>query len=429
MQSMGRRELGLLVAVLLALPTLSHGDAASGARGMIETVLAKVCPLPISSGFDVQLVLPEIWLLDEQVLPDAERPQRLLMRFALADGGELVVDRRQVGERLRQFRVSVSRQGMAGPEPVMQAIADGTCLVRSGQLIRRAGPSEVFLDQLDMDLTAVRWTETLQASWPEGRDPGGVRIALIDSGLAYDLDIFRDRLARNMLGVPLGYDFWDMDPWPYDGDTSRGPYTPIRHGTAVASVLVSEAPDAALVPYRYPRPDMTRMADLLDRAAKDGVRVLAMPLGSSRAEDWVAFLEALDRHDLLAVVSAGNNGRDIDVDPIYPAAFAHPNILTVTSSDGFGRLAEGSNWGRKSVDIMLPAENLRVTDFRGAAGNASGSSYAVPRLAAMAVCLLAQEPELTASAVKARLVALATPSPFERPDVVAEGWIPDPLAD
>ena len=114
---------------------------------------------------------------------------------------------------------------------------------------------------------------------------------------------------------------------------------------------------------------------------------------------------------------------------MYPAAFDHPKILTVTSSDGFGRLAAGSNWGPESVDIMLPAENLRVVDFRGASGVTSGSSYAVPRLAAIAARILDRTPELTATELKTRLIELAAPSPFERDGVVAAGWIPDPLVD
>ena len=312
---------------------------------------------------------------------------------------------------------------------MMQAIADGTCRVRSGQEIRREGVAEIYLDQLGGDLSSVRWTETLQVPWPKGVDPGGVRVALVDTGLAYNLELYSDRLARDADGVPLGYDFWDLDPWPYDGDTGRGAFLPIRHGSAVASVLATEAPEAALVPYRFPRPDMSRMADLVDHAAASGARLLAMPLGSNRAEDWTAFLDALDRHDLLAVVSAGNDGRNVDLEPVYPAAFDHPNIITVTSSDGFGRLANGSNWGPQSIDIMLPAENLRVTDFRGSPGVTSGSSYAVPRLAAMAVRILTQTPDLSALALKARLLSLAKPSPFEREAVVAAGWIADPLTE
>ncbi len=419
----------LIATVTLAQTTASFAGPIDEARKWIAASVAEVCPEPGLSGFDVQLALPGVLLLEEQAFPDTGDPRRLLMRFAIPGGGKLTVERRQVGGVMRQFRTSVSMPGPTGLLPTMQAIADGTCTIRSGQAIRREGATRVFLDQLNADLVSIRWTETLQAPWPDGADPGGARVALIDSGLAYDLDIFHNRLARGPDGSPLGYDFWDLDPWPYDGDTGRGPYLPIRHGTAVASILVEEAPTAALMPYRFPRPDMTRMGDLVDRAAQDGASILAMPLGSNRESDWITFLEALDRHDLLAVVSAGNNGRDIDIDPVFPAAFNHPRILTVTSSDGFGRLAKGSNWGRESIDIMLPAENLSVKDFRGASRVTSGSSYAVPRLAAMAARILEGNPELTAAELKARLIGMASHSPFEREAVVAEGWIPDPLAD
>lgn len=426
---MNARRWILVAVAILAQTGVSIADPIDEARGWIEASVAEVCPQPVTSGFDVQLALPGVWLLEEQAFPQSQNPRRLVMRFGLPNGGELTLDRRRAGEVLRQFRASVSMPTPTGLTPTVQAIADGTCLVRSGRAIRREGPTEVFLDQLDADLVTVRWTETLQTAWPKGVDPGGVRVALVDTGLAYDLDIFRDRLARGPDGAPLGYDFWDLDPWPYDGDTGRGPFLPIRHGSAVASILVEEAPTAALIPYRFPRPDMTRMGDLVDRAARDGARILAMPLGSNRTRDWSTFLDALDRHDLLAVVSAGNDGRNIDIEPVYPAAFDHPRIITVTSSDGFGRLAVGSNWGPQSIDIMLPAENLRMTDFRGASGMASGSSYAVPRLAAMAARILDRNPELTAAELKARLIGMAAPSPFEKDSVVAAGWIPDPLVE
>jgi len=220
-----------------------------------------------------------------------------------------------------------------------------------------------------------------------------------------------------------------MDAYPYDGETSRGPFLPLRHGTAVASVLAAEAPEAALIPYRYPRPDMTRMRDLVERAARAGVRILALPLGSRRSADWQAFGRALQDHDMLAIVSAGNDGRDIDIDPVYPAALDLAQIVTVTSADAFGRLAEGSNWGALSVDLMVPADGVPVVDFRGASGRASGSSYAVPRVAALAARLLARRPNLSAAELKAELFARAVPSPFARGGVVAVGWIPAPSED
>ncbi|MEO1121888.1 MAG: S8 family serine peptidase, partial [Pseudomonadota bacterium] len=115
--------------------------------------------------------------------------------------------------------------------------------------------------------------------------------------------------------------------------------------------------------------------------------------------------------------------------PIWPAALALDNMIVVTSSDGFGRLAEGSNWGASVVDLMLPAENRPIVDFRGANATASGSSYAVPRLAALAARLLAEDPTLGSADLKQRIFARAAPSPFERDGVVRIGWIADPMRD
>ncbi len=418
------------IVVLLAL--LTGGAAADGIdvpRRWVKQVVEKICPVSDYGGFQAQMVLEGSWFIDETRTPDSHSPARINVRLALPNGAELELERRQAGGQLRQFRVSYFEAVRNRRRPLLMAIADGSCTIQSGRVLRRDGEVWRFLDQLDGDLINVKWSETLQAPWPEGEDSGGIRVALVDSGLVYDLELFRDRLARDTNGQPLGYDYWDMDAYPYDGDTSRGPFLPIRHGTAVASILVREAPNAALVPYRYPRPDMDRMGDLIERAVRDGVRILAMPLGSRRAEDWHAFARAIEHHDLLAFVSAGNDGRDIDAEPVYPATLELANVVTVTSADEFGRLAPGSNWGATSVDLMLPAENLDVIDFRGASVTASGSSYAVPRLAALAARILEGEPHLTAAELKSRIFARAAHSPFERSGILSVGWIPDPLAD
>ena len=418
-----------LLAAVAALPTASIAGNDRDQARWLRLAVERLCPQPRLSGLDAQDAIPGSWLLDETRRPDDRNPRRVVVRLLLPGADRLTVERRQFGGRLRQFRVSYAVRRGDRLRPSFQAIADGGCTVRSGRAIRAKGDAWRYLDQLEGDLETLKWTETLQAPWPAGVDPGGVRVALVDSGLAYDLSLFRDRLARDAEGTPLGYDYWDLDPWPYDGDVSRGPFLPIRHGTAVASILAREAPDAALVPFRYPRPDMSRMADLVARAAKAGARILAMPLGSRKPEDWHAFARALRENDVLAIVSAGNNGRDIDREPVYPAALALENIVTVTSADAFGRLAPGANWGAEAVDVMLPAENLEIVDFRGASGRASGSSYAVPRLAALAARILARDPGLGAIQLKARILTRATPSPFERKGVVLAGWIPDPLSD
>lgn len=424
------RRLVLLLAVL----AFGHGapvraDDPASPADWIRLAIERLCPMETLDGLSAQEGLPGSWFTGEERLPPNGEPRRIRVRLLLPGADEIVLERRQFDGRLRQFIVEYYAWGGVRAEPRLQAMADGGCAIRSGRRIRASDGARRELEQLDGDLATVRWTETLQAPWPPGSDPGGVRVALVDSGLAYDLTIFRDRLARDRAGKPLGHDFWDDDPWPYDGDVARGPFLPIRHGTAVASILVREAPEAALVPFRYPGHDMTRMGAVIDAAAAAGARVVVVPLGNRRPGDWGDFARAVREHDILVIVSAGNDGRDIDAEPIWPAALDLETMIVVTSADGFGRLAPGSNWGANSVDVMLPGENVPVVDFRGAAAKASGTSYAVPRLAAMAARLLAREPGLDAATLKARILARAAPSPYERTGVVAAGWIPDPLAD
>ena len=86
------------------------------------------------------------------------------------------------------------------------------------------------------------------------------------------------------------------------------------------------------------------------------------------------------------------NGFNIDDNPIYPASLDLDNIITVTSSDQTGRLGRGSNYGRYSVDFILPAERVEVIDHRGVRASTGGTSYAVPRLVALVSRYLNKNP-------------------------------------
>jgi subtilisin family serine protease len=123
------------------------------------------------------------------------------------------------------------------------------------------------------------------------------------------------------------------------------------------------------------------------------------------------------------VISAGNNGRDIDRRPVYPAALGLANAIVVTSGYRDGRLARGSNWGNRSVDLVVPAEDVAAIDHLGRETRAAGSSYAVPLVAAMAARLAAQHPEWRAPALKRAIVGRARPVPGDGAAVVRHGWI------
>lgn len=363
-------------------------------------------------------------------VPGTRSPQRQIS-YADGAGGDVSVLLSVSNGQLMRASLSYSQIHGGRLQPVLSVRAGPSCDIASGRLIERdEGGRAQRLVHLDQALAPTGRREPLNPAVPGGADPGGVTVAQIDSGVNYTLPAIAARLARTPDGKLIGYDFWDMDERPFDVDAARSPFFPLHHGTLVASILVREAPAVRLIAYRYPRPDMARMHQLLDHAAANGAKIAAMPLGSNSESQWAAFKQAAARHpNMLFVVSAGNNGRNIDEEPVYPATYGLENLLVVTSSTISGRLAPGSNWGPDSVDLMVPAERVEVTDHRGARGRASGSSYAVPRVAALAARLLAQNPRWGATQLKAAIKNLTGPS-FERTGPkVRWGWIPNPADD
>lgn len=354
-------------------------------------------------------------------------------KYRLRNGDELHARQQGLDEKVQTLTVDFFRKMPPSNElrPVMTTVANSDCKIVNGRRIRY--DREERQDRLIFygpGLEAMVHSEPLNPPVPEGRDVYGPTVALFDAGINYRLPKLAARLARAPNGQPLGYDFWDMDSRPFDSNPVRSPFYPLRHGTEVASLLVEEAPKLRLLPYRYPRPDMSRMAAMVQAADENGARIVALPMRSNDQEDWTAFLKAVsERPDMLFIVSAGSDGRDIDAQPVYPAMFGLENFIVVTSSTADGRLGAGSNWGRNSVDLMVPAENVPVTTYYGDNGQASGPNYAVARVAALAARLKAAHPDWQAAELKKAILARVQPAPGDSAAAVRHGWIPDPSAE
>jgi len=255
-----------------------------------------------------------------------------------------------------------------------------------------------------------------------------IRVGLVDSGVNYTLPEINQRLARDNSGEIIGFDFWENDKLPFDAHFGVSPFHVSRHGTATASLLLKEAPFVELVPYRYPRPAMKRMQDLVEHAAANNVDIVGLPLGSNKPDQWQDFAKAAAQHpDLLFIASAGNNGRNIDNQPVYPAALDLPNLLVVTSADDYVVPAEGVNWGRTHVDYMLPAEQQDIINFHGEPDQASGSSYAVPRAMAIAARWRRDNPDWRASNLISEFARRYADGASAK--YVGGGYIADPIAD
>ncbi|WNJ99486.1 S8 family serine peptidase [Thalassospiraceae bacterium LMO-JJ14] len=409
------------IAALTAMLCSPLAASAEIALRHIEPLLGVACDAPYTDPGRFRSALADIRIITHDIDDFAGVPGRARTVMLLGDGTRLEANALFPGGRLR--RITFEWQS---DKPLSSLSVDHTCRITEAREILyddagRAQSIRVYAGDLETVLDDI----ALNPPPPAAVDPGGVSVGLIDSGVNYTLPPFADRLARTADGQLLGRDYWDGDDRPFDADTGRSAFFPLHHGSAVMSVLIAEAPMARVVPVRYPRPDMTKMADAVDWLAAQNVRIVSIAMGSNDIEEWRNFEAAARRHPrLLFIVSAGNNGRDIDRQPVYPAALRLSNTLVVTSSEPDGRLAQGSNWGAESVDIMTPGERIPVTDHRGAPGKASGSSFAVPRIAALAVRALAKNPDWHGPELRDWILKRARP--LSGPKQTRYGWIPDP---
>jgi hypothetical protein len=250
---------------------------------------------------------------------------------------------------------------------------------------------------------------------PPGRDPGGVAVALLSSGIDYTVPEIANRLARDGEGEIIAWDFIDNDNRPFDVTGRQTP--PNRGGNAtdlVAYMANAVARSRArIVLVRADPADPATLARAVAFVARTPARVVAVPMWSDRVEDWALFRQAASHYkQLLFVVAAGDGGRDIDLEPLWPAAFKLPNVLVVTSAIPHGEEPGGiqviGNRGVATVDAAVT-----VTEVQTRAGTATaslGSGFAVAEAAGYAACLAQMDVRADGATLKQKVLASGRPA-------------------
>lgn len=220
-------------------------------------------------------------------------------------------------------------------------------------------------------------------AWEVVRDASSVTVAVIDTGV----DGNHPDLSENLAA---GYDFINNDA---DPDDQNG------HGTHVAGILGAVGNNARgvtgvnwrvkIMPLKVLDQDGEgTIADVIEAivfAASNNARIVNMSLSGPDYSQSLYNVIAL-YPGILFVAAAGNGGQDgigdnEDVTPGYPAGFNLPNVLSVAASDQNDNLALFSNYGRASVDVAAPGENILSTIPSFATGVTYSGFYRVAYLA------------------------------------------------
>lgn len=111
----------------------------------------------------------------------------------------------------------------------------------------------------------------------------------------------------------------------------------------------------------------------------------------------------------LFVAAAGNERRNNDTRPAYPASYEVDNIISVAAIDNRGNLANFSNFGQKSVHVAAPGVDIYSTILGERYASWSGTSMAAPHVSGIAALLYSHFPEITLEEARERIISTAKP--------------------
>ncbi|MEZ4265705.1 MAG: S8 family peptidase [Myxococcota bacterium] len=276
--------------------------------------------------------------------------------------------------------------------------------------------ADTGVDASHPDLSGAIWTNAAEAAGVAGVD---------DDGNGYTDDLH-------------GYNFHDGTPLIYRNAEEDW------HGTHLAGILAATANDGVgiaglaagarvMVCKFIGGPKVTgtsaAAAEAIEYAAAHGVRLINASFGTPAPSTLLA--DTIAASGALVIAAAGNDRRDIDAKPSYPASLPLPTIITVAAVDRFGKLAtgwgeaknQGSNWGATAVDLAAPGDAIRSTWPEGRWGGTSGTSMATPLVTATAALLLSWDPTLTNPQLRAAILDSAVPWPSLQGKVATGGLL------
>jgi len=134
---------------------------------------------------------------------------------------------------------------------------------------------------------------------------------------------------------------------------------------------------------------------ILDLKVNHGVNVVATNNswgGSGYSQALLDAIVAHREHGILFIAAAGNDGRDNDRTPKYPASYREPGVLAVAASTEADLLAAFSNYGHRTVHLAAPGEAVYSTRPDDNYGYMQGTSAATPFATGVVALLAAQDP-------------------------------------
>lgn len=267
-------------------------------------------------------------------------------------------------------------------------------------------------------------------AWGITRGSKSVVVAVVDTGIDYR----HPDLKANMWSLPdaanvHGFNAVTNSNDPMD-DNSHGSHCAGTIGAVQNNRLgvAGVAPNVSLMAVKFLDGEGSGSdADAIrgiDWAREHGAKVMSNSWGGGG--ESTALREAIERAGAAGIVfvaAAGNDGVLNDGGDHWPSNYSQTmdNVISVAASTNRDELADFSNYGFRTVDLMAPGQAIWSTVPNGGYKWYSGTSMATPHVAGAVALLLAKEPNLTPREIKARLRSSVDPIASVRNMLVSGG--------
>ncbi len=279
------------------------------------------------------------------------------------------------------------------------------------------------------------------AAWDSTTGSTSVIVAVLDTGL----DLTHEDIAANLWTNPgeiagngkdddsngyiddiHGWDFIADDSDPSPSPTSTSSSEAINHGTLIAGEIGAVgnnrlgisgvAWNVKIMPVRMLDDEGSGTAydaaNAIRYAVLNGAKVINLSFAGNEAHSALqtAVKDAFT-NGVVVVAAMGNESRDTDVHPVYPACMrttADDWVIGVVATDSNDRGTSFTNYGSICADVSAPGTDIYGLSYHNTSegypdsymGMWEGTSMASPLVAGTAALLFSRFPTLTAGEVR-----------------------------
>jgi subtilisin family serine protease len=204
-----------------------------------------------------------------------------------------------------------------------------------------------------------------------------------------------------------GWDFANNDSSVFDSENNDA------HGTHIAGIIAAGfnnvgtagvAPNIKILPVKFINGNTGSTSDAIEAieyAVGMGVDIINCSWGGSEYNQ--ALRDVMANSNAIFICAAGNSSVNVDTNPVYPACFDLPNIISVSAIDNKGVIAPFSNFGSK-VHVAAPGTDILSILPGNKYGTMSGTSMAVPFVSGVAALIKSNDASLNVFDIKARII-------------------------